>query len=1553
HVPAFNIESAAGGESQNIEAVVEDSSLHPQGFVLSSPEGSVAPSAAIQPSRTPSTAPERLSRSFRPFDRRFTSRLSTSSSSGNSHSRPSSPAFLSGHNRNVSMTSQFMFEQLENESQSPPWEVVRWTKLKKISNQAFSETGRRNFGSPTFIAVASSIFVGTSKGLILMFDYSQNLKTIIGSGTKAVECGPITSIAISADHSTIAGGHTDGSIFTWETSTPTRPFLSIPPLNVPVRAERHGDGHVPGVSVLHIGFLGTRRTALVSADDRGMAFSHLASRGTGALGRTVKTTRILGRYPDAPLANSSKPLKPSTVLAFAPLPLGNAERATDTMGLTAMLTPYLLVIVSTTPIAQTQHKAARPRDIQPHSTMCGCLAWFPAGKLKAPDTATRSDISKAKLVYCWSNILTVLDIDEIPADNPSKPSSLVFCARNRWRCEEPIVAVQWLSRSVITVLTITQRLIVIEDRSMRVTDAFDLIHKYIYHADLFSKQLHRLVEDPDDEETSDGNSMHGVVADAFYMSLKSFKGRFFLLSFNELSIGALSNWHDRLFALMTNGDYVASIKLAVSYYVGESDKLTVGLPEDAEIRHSMMSPKLYDLMTETLEHIAVQRHKNPDSVPVTVLKDFVASLFSVCEILQDTDFLFDTIYEWYDEHQHGELFLETLESYITEGIITAVPPVVMKALVNHYVSKGLEVRLEEMICHVNTSTLDLDQITSLCKEHGLYDALIYVWNKGLNDYITPLIDLLALLIKPESGKGSSVVHEGLYGINAVKMFPYLSFVLTGRLYRTGELLDEDTAARAKSELYWFLFSGNTIEWPRGSGKRFITCPGQELEPSFPYLRLIIQYDAPSFLSALNEAFEDSFLNESPDKQIGASMRGDLPEEQVFGRTVDRQYIVSILLELISPPEVPPSDTIYLDMFIARNLPKFPQYLIFPGSTLTAVLVNLCRFPSPDLTEDAQLSVEYLLSVYQPPDMDSVLPLFREAGFYRILKRIYKANKQFGLLVDICFEDAHDQHAVFTCISEALRSRASLNAKQVQDIFNAVRNHAKSLVQLDAVCTAQTLAEESITLHKDVLHAVEDLPTLQYAYLQALLEPSATQPVKLHSELANDQDITELYIRLMCSYDPRHVSDYISILQTSDLHLDTLLETMEETGVIEAAVILMAHNGQFKNAMDRLIKHMSTLQVAIGALLAEGDNSATHQQTSIEEILQSLKNFTQVGIWLCNLQQKACPPTIGRSALGHRQQSMLQDEKLNQAEESWLSLIEASVKITKSITFDITECSASSINLDKEKLLTQTRALVQQVFTALLSTSADVSGNAPQRLPAEGNAIFLKILRVFLSNAAKSSPNLTDLQTVLASIFSAYAYEESILKLSSRLLSESLFVRISESYQLRQRGWRPRSSACEACGKRLWGPGIFGDIYSAWEEKQARDKKRQRQSRAKALGLPEPQSKGKSHVKSDSAEDCSSDEIWPSAPTNDDILKEAEVINSQAIDISDGMQQATQSKAQRQPLDDKIFDNVVLFSCRHIFHHTCLERIQDTQRHRNIKSHGTGTMNDGFMCPLHI
>ena len=149
-----------------------------QGSVASSAGSSALPLVASRPGLNSPTP------SFRPFDRRFQSRLSSSSSLNLHNSRPSSPAFLSGHSRSASISSQFVLDNGEADASTPPWEVVRWTRLRKLNGQAFSEVGKRNFGTPTCLAVSTSLVLGTSKGIILMFDYHQNLKLVIGPGTK-------------------------------------------------------------------------------------------------------------------------------------------------------------------------------------------------------------------------------------------------------------------------------------------------------------------------------------------------------------------------------------------------------------------------------------------------------------------------------------------------------------------------------------------------------------------------------------------------------------------------------------------------------------------------------------------------------------------------------------------------------------------------------------------------------------------------------------------------------------------------------------------------------------------------------------------------------------------------------------------------------------------------------------------------------------------------------------------------------------------------------------------------------------------------------------------------------------------------------------------------------------------------------------------------------------------------------------------------------------------------------------------------------------------------
>lgn len=1434
--------------------------------------------------------------SLRPFDKRFQARLSQSPLQS---PRPQSPAYLTTHSRQSSILGQIVQDNGDADTPDAPWEVVRWTKLRKISGQAFSEMGKRNFGRPTCIAVSASIALGTSKGIILVFDYHQSLKTIMGPGTQAVESGSITSLSFSADYSTIASGHINGSIFTWEIARPSKPFLHIPSVDRSRARRLEGDGHVSGVAVLHLGFLGTRHTALVSADDRGMAFSHLATRGMGAIARSVRTTRILGRYPE-PVAVPTKPKKPSTVLAFAPLPLGNAEHATDDMGLVAMLTPYLLVIVSTIPIAQTQHKATRPKELGAHGTMSAALAWFPAMKSTVRDGSSSETASNAKLAYCWSNILTIMEVSEAePSErnNSDKPPELQFTPRKRWKAEEAIVAVQWLGISVLGVLTISQQLIILEDNSLQVSDNSDLIKKHIYHADLFSQQLSQLVEKLDEEDTS----MHGVVADAFYMSLKAYKGRLFVLGFNDVSVGSLSNWADRLLALMEDGNFIGAIELATSYYNGEGDQATVGLPENDVSRHSIVQEKLVEMISASLKYaFGKNAEAGTPRVAPSQLKALCTACFSACLSINDPEFLFEDIYSWYaDEHVQG-IFLEILEGYITDGVIKTLPPTVLKDLVGYFVHKGRDAQLEEVLCRLKPETMDIDRVTTLCRKHKLYDALFYVWSQALGDYTTILSNLLDL---PEDDSAKSELDEDPENTTAFdrssKIFPYLSYILTGRIYPTGELMAEPKATMAKAEIHHFVFSGrrNSVVLANGSS--------QIVNPSFPHLRSLLDLDASSFLSMLNEAFEDNFLNGPSDQLNGQGNAADLTEEQKFGMSLNRQYIISILLEVMVPPAYVANEIIYLDIFIARNIPKFPQFILLPGSTLHRVLTELCEYHSAANADDCQLSVEYLLSVYQPPEILSMIPPLSKARFYRVIKSIYRTEKMYAQLLQACFEDQENLDAVFACIADCLKPNSGLNRQQRADVRSVITRNASALVDAGLAQAASAIDNYAPDLHAPMLGTLEHDDHAQFQYLREVLEPDRAEPAVGSQHGGLNQHFVEQYVRLLCDYDPHHVSEYIEKLKVGDLRLDSVLPALESSGVVDAAVVLLAREGKVQEGIDRLTQHLETLASALMGLFHGAgeapDVANTHE--AAEDITDSLQNYTRVGIWICQGLSKSTnhtkSPSRRSSHKGSTQDVLSLDEIL------WLDLVDSVVHVVRDATEVLDSRPSLSIDeqraqeerpedaglLDTTKVLNSLRSLVQETFTALLKATSI----PPTHEARSKDFSFLRIFRAFLNRASISSPSLANLRTVLAAIFSAYSYEESLLSLANRLLEKDLFVHVSEMSLLRKRGWRPLGQVCEGCGRKVWGPGTGGGIWDAWAEAGQVAVAASADSRASAaLVVPRDNGKGKAVMRPD-----------------EEVGKVEKAIGEEA-----------RNAKRAGPVGA-----LVIFSCRHIFHRQCLEEMQ--------------------------
>jgi vacuolar protein sorting-associated protein 8 len=305
----------------------------------------------------------------------------------------------------------------------------------------------------------------------------------------------VTSLALSHDHTYVASGHSSGHIRVFDLNNPGTPARVVAPTNIAAVKEGRREGHFAGSPVTSIGFIAGRHTAIVTADDTGLAFYH--SLGKVLFVDATDVIRILGKYPeDLPqgvvsasshrspggqngLLSSGafmpfrrrRERKANTILSMAPLPLGTCPHKTDAYNIIAMLTPTKLVIVGLKPTPTTWYRRSRGQvDGGYKHRWKGSMAWFPS-----VDSAETSETSAAHkepttgkldvlpttpmLVYTWGNVLHLIRVSERKIMHPVtnrrtgkvsqvEVGTIVIEEFSKWTIDEAILAVQWLNLNV-------------------------------------------------------------------------------------------------------------------------------------------------------------------------------------------------------------------------------------------------------------------------------------------------------------------------------------------------------------------------------------------------------------------------------------------------------------------------------------------------------------------------------------------------------------------------------------------------------------------------------------------------------------------------------------------------------------------------------------------------------------------------------------------------------------------------------------------------------------------------------------------------------------------------------------------------------------------------------------------------------------------------------------------------------------------------------------------------------------------------------------------------
>uniref|UniRef100_A0A8C0XA07 RING-type domain-containing protein n=1 Tax=Castor canadensis TaxID=51338 RepID=A0A8C0XA07_CASCN len=447
------------------------------------------------------------------------------------------------------------------------------------------------------------------------------------------------------------------------------------------------------------------------------------------------------------------------------------------------------------------------------------------------------------------------------------------------------------------------------------------------------------------------------------------------------------------------------------------------------------------------------------------------------------------------------VFLECLEPYILSDKLVGITPQVMKDLIVHFQDKKLMENVEALIVHMDITSLDIQQVVLMCWENRLYDAMIYVYNRGMNEFISPMEKLFRVIAPP--------LNAGKTLTDLASLFSS-SCCLAGRAYPLGDI-PEDLVPLVKNQVFEFLIRLHSTE----------ASPEEEI---YPYVRTLLHFDTREFLNVLALTFED-FKN---DKQA----------------VEYQQRIVDILLKvMVENSDFTPSQVGCLFTFLARQLAK-PDNTLFVNRTLfDQVLEFLC---SPDDDSRHSERQQVLLELLQAGGIvqfeeNRLIRMAEKAEFYQICEFMYEREHQYDKIIDCYLRDPLREEEVFNYIHNIL-SIPGHSAEEKQSVWQKAMDHIENQVLLFKFLRSLLDPREGIHVNQESLQ-ISPCITEQFIELLCQFKPN---------QVIETLQVLECY----------RLEETIQITQKYQLH-EVTAYLLEKKGDIHGAFLIMLERLQGK------------------------------------------------------------------------------------------------------------------------------------------------------------------------------------------------------------------------------------------------------------------------------------------------------------------------------------------------------------------------------------------------------
>ena len=650
--------------------------------------------------------------------------------------------------------------------------IMRHVILKAVSSQLSSAVDRLQAGQPTCMTTTHLIAVGTQNGFVLVFDSSQVIKWFLGGLEIGHNYGAVSCLAFNVDSSRLLVGFARGQLMEYDVVT-GKVIRDL------------ADVHPSGSAVAMVKYSDESNTIFMS-DSGGSVYQVTMTRGlrgAGARSRCIfsgSRGEVCSMEPLRVSAYPGHPLTDYCVLALA----------TISKVITVTVKPKLKVLM-------TASLNGDPRTLP-------IVCW----QFVVIQNPSLNKVVDPVLTFARDQTINFYQVTVNLSDK------IVFIPVQCISVPYKILSLHWLNTRLLGLLCHSEQFHLMDVRSGDQLEASDVSQVRLVYQSQFFKSL------ATGGNVSPAMSLAGEMA--VYGSVTSFTNQMLLLGANTFHVLVIRSWGERLEHLLKNDKVIQAMKLGTELYE-DPGKALIGLRGNKERKQNLISLKLVGILKKFLSTSMTSKFPVEGGMGTLTryFNEIVPPCVDLCIKLHQTDLLFTTVWNTFDQDPFSRaVFLECLEPYILSDQVTRVPPAIVQQYVAHYEAREKFEGLEATLTHLAVDCLDIHQAMSICQQHNLFDAIIYIYNNAMLDYITPVEKLLKLLDDKTEFSDAEVKLGN-------KLLVYISQCLAGRAYPLGDI-PSDRVKQAKYDVY------STIT--------LLSSRSGDSENSYPHLHTLLQFD---------------------------------------------------------------------------------------------------------------------------------------------------------------------------------------------------------------------------------------------------------------------------------------------------------------------------------------------------------------------------------------------------------------------------------------------------------------------------------------------------------------------------------------------------------------------------------------------------------------------------------------------------------------------------------------------------------------------------------------